>query len=347
MSDTMRAAVFSEYGGPEVVSVREVERPDPGPGQVRIRVRAAAMNHLDLWLRRGLPIDHPMPHVGGSDMAGTVDALGPGVDGVPEGARVVVDPSVGYDWYDATPRGGALVDPPFRILGEHLHGGFAEYCVVPAANLVALPDHVSFEDAAAAGLVSVTAWRALTTRGRLRAGERVLITGGSGGVSTMAIQMARLAGARVHVVTSGEESVRRVLELGADVAYDRTEVDFGKEVWRDTDKQGVHLVLDAVGEAVWESCIRALAVRGRLVTYGATTGARGGTDIRLVFWKQLEILGSTMGTPAEFREAMGLVFDGKIAPVVHAVLPLEEVRRAHELLEEGEVFGKLVLTPWS
>ncbi len=345
MADTMRAAVFSEYGDPHVVSLREVPAPVPGPGEVRIRVRAAAMNHLDLWIRRGLPIDHPMPHIGGSDMAGEVERLGPGVEGVPLGTRVVVDPSTGYDWYEGTPRGGALEDAPFQILGEHAHGGFAEYCVVPAANLVALPDHVSFETAAAAGLVSVTAWRALTTRGRIKAGERVLVTGGSGGVSTVAIQMAKLAGAEVYAVTSGADNVQRVLELGADVAYDRTKVEFGREVWRDTDKQGVHLVLDAVGEAVWESCLRALGVGGRLVTYGATTGARGPTEIRLVFWKQLEILGSTMGTPREFREAMGLVFDGKVDPVIHTVLPLEDARRAHEILEEGEAFGKVVLTP--
>lgn len=345
MPDTMRAALFSEYGDPEVVSVGEVEIPEPGPGQVRIRVAAAAMNHLDLWIRRGLPIDHPMPHIGGSDMAGVVDELGPGVEGVEAGTRVVVDPSLGYRWYEGQARGPSFDDPSFRILGEHTHGGFAEYAVVPAENLLEVPEEVSLETAAAAGLVFVTAWRALVTRGRLRAGERVLITGGSGGVSTAAIQIARLAGARIFVVTSGAENVERVLELGADVAYDRTEVDFSREVWRDTGKRGVDLVLDAVGEAVWEQCLRSLAVRGRLVTYGATTGARGSTDIRLTFWKQLDIMGSTMGTPAEFREVMGLVFRGELEPVIHEVLPLGEARRAHEMLEDGRVFGKLVLKP--
>jgi NADPH2:quinone reductase len=303
------------------------------------------MNHLDLWVRRGLPIDHPMPHVGGSDMAGIVDAVGAGVEGVEPGARVVVDPSLHYDWYTGEDRGPGIEEPPFRILGEHTHGGFAEYALAPAANLLALPEGVSFETAAAAGLVSVTAWRALVTRGRLRAGERVLITGGSGGVSTAAIQIARLAGARVFVVTSGEENVARARELGADVVYDRTGVDVGRELHRDTGRRGVHVALDAVGEALWETCVRALGVGGRLVTYGATTGPKAGVDLRQVFWKQLEILGSTMGTPAEYRRVMRLVFEGRLEPVIHRVMPLEQARQAHEMLEEGRVFGKLVLTP--
>jgi NADPH:quinone reductase-like Zn-dependent oxidoreductase len=345
MPDTMRAALFSEYGDPEVVRIEEIPVPEPGPGEVRIRVRAASMNHLDLWVRRGLPIDHPMPHVGGSDMAGTVDAVGAGVEGVAPGTRVVVDPSLHYDWYAGEDRGPGIEEPAFRILGEHTHGGFAEYAVAPAANLLALPDDVSFETAAAAGLVSVTAWRALVTRGRLRAGERVLITGGSGGVSTAAIQIARLAGARVFVVTSGEENVLRARELGAHVVYDRTEVDVGRELRQDTGKKGVHVALDAVGEALWETCVRALGVGGRLVTYGATTGPQAGVDLRQVFWKQLEILGSTMGTPAEYRRVMRLVFEGRLEPIIHRVMPLEQVRQAHEMLEEGRVFGKLVLTP--
>ena len=341
----MQAAVFSEYGDPDVVSLQNVPRPDPGPGQVRIRVAAASLNHLDLWIRKGLPIDTPMPHIGGSDMAGVVDALGPGVDGVERGLRVVVDPSLHYDWYDGEPRGAALPHPGMKILGEHTQGGFAEYAVVPAANLLQIPERVSFETAAAAGLVFVTAWRGLMTRGRLQAGERVLITGGSGGVSTAAIQIATLAGAEVHVVTSGPENVQRVEELGADVVYDRTRVDFSRQVWKETHKQGVHLVLDSVGEAVWAECIRSLGVGGRLVTYGATTGAAGSTEIRLLFWKQLELMGTTMGTPAEFRRVMRMVFERRLAPVIHDVLPLDEARRAHEMLEAGEVFGKLVLTP--
>lgn len=345
MAKTMRAAVFSEFGGPEVVSVTRVPVPEPGPGEVRIKVQAASMNHLDLWVRRGLPIEITMPHIGGSDIAGVVDAVGPGAEDVPRGTRVVVDPSLDYGWYEGASRGPSFDDPRFRIIGEHTQGGFAQYAVVPAANLLEIPDGVTSEEAAAAGLVSVTAWRGLMTRARLRAGERVLVTGASGGVSTMAIQFAKLAGATVYAVTSGARNVKRVTKLGADVVYDRNREDFARGVWLDTGKRGVDVVFDAVGEAVWPQCLKALAVRGRLVSYGATTGPRGSTEIRVLFWKQLDILGSTMGTPKEFRDAMAVVFSGAARPVIHEVIPLKDIRRAHELLEGGKVFGKLVITP--
>jgi NADPH2:quinone reductase len=341
----MRAAVFEDFGGPGVVEIRKVPVPEPGPAQVRIKVEAAAMNHLDLWVRRGLPIETPMPHIGGSDIAGTVDALGLGVEDVPIGTRVAVDPSIGYRWYNGQDRGESFDEMPFRIVGEHTQGGFAEYAVVPAENLLEIPEGFASTEAAAAGLVFVTAWRALITRGRLRAGERVLITGASGGVGTAAVQIARRAGAKVFAVTRGVENVTRMQALGADIVYDRAEVDFSREVWRDTYKQGVNVVLDTVGEEVWPKCLRALAKSGRLVTAGATTGSRAVTELRLVFWKQLEILGSTMGTPTEFREVMRLVFDGVFDPVIQEVLPLSDARRAHEILEEGKIFGKLVLVP--
>jgi NADPH:quinone reductase-like Zn-dependent oxidoreductase len=341
----MRAAVFSEFGGPEVVHAQEMDIPEPGPGEVRLAVKAAAMNHLDLWIRRGLPLKITMPHIGGSDIAGLVDAVGPGVEGIDPGARVVVDPSLDYHWYQDANPGPGIAAPEFRILGEHTQGGFAEFTVVPAANLVGIPDGIPFETAAAASLVSVTAWRGLMVRGGLKAGERVLITGGSGGVSTMAIQIALLAGAHVSVVTSGSENVERVKALGAHVAYDRTSEDWGKAVFKSTGGRGVDLILDSVGQAIWSVCLKALGVRGRLVTFGATTGAAGETEIRMVFWKQLSILGSTMGTPEDYRRVMELVFEGKLNPVIHAVLPLEEARKAHEILEAGEVFGKVVLTP--
>ncbi|MDE3004844.1 MAG: zinc-binding dehydrogenase [Gemmatimonadota bacterium] len=341
----MRAAVFEDFGGPGVVDVKKMPVPEPGPGEVRIKVEAAAMNHLDLWVRRGLPIETPMPHIGGSDMAGVVDAVGPGADDVPIGTRVVVDPSLRYDWYDAQDRGESFDELPFRIIGEHTQGGFAEYAVVPANNLLEIPKNFAATEAAAAGLVFVTAWRALMTRGRLRPGETVLITGASGGVGTAAVQIARRAGAKVFAVTGGVANVTRTKALGADIVYDRFEVDFSREVWRDTYKRGVDVVFDTVGEDIWSPCLRALSRGGRLVTSGATSGSRGVTEIRLVFWKQLEILGSTMGTPAEFRNVMRLVFDGVFAPVIQAVMPLAAARRAHEILEEGKIFGKLVLVP--
>ncbi len=345
MPRKMRAAIFAENGGPDVVEIKQVATPVPGPGEVRIKVEASAMNHLDLWVRRGLPIETPMPHIGGSDIAGTVDAVGQGADAVPLGTRVVVDPSIGYEWYNGQGRGPSFEDPPFQIIGEHTQGGFAEYSVVPAANLLEVPDQVSSEVAAAAGLVFVTAWRALMTQAQIRAGESVLITGGSGGVGTAAIQIAVKAGAKVYALTGGAEMVRRAEQLGAHRVYDRHKVDFSREIWRDTAKRGVDVVFDTVGEAVWPQCLRALTVGGRLVTSGATTGSRGVTEIRAIFWKQLHIMGSTMGSPAEFRRVMRLVFDGSLEPVIHSTMPLDKAREAHAELEAGQVFGKIVLVP--
>jgi NADPH:quinone reductase-like Zn-dependent oxidoreductase len=339
----LKAAIFDEHGGPDVIRLADVPVPEPGPGQVRIRVRASSLNHLDLWVRRGLPIRTPMPHIGGSDMAGEVDALGPGVEGIAPGVRVVVDPSLDWEWYEGVRRGSDLPAPEFRILGEHTQGGFAEYALVPAANLLQLPDHVGFRTAAAAGLVSVTAWRALVGRARVQPGERVLVTGGSGGVSTMAVQIARRAGATVFALTSGAESCRRLEELGAHVTLDRSSGEPRDLIREATGRRGVDVVLDSVGEALWETLIPALAPRGRLVTYGATTGSRGHVEIRRVFWKQLSILGSTMGSPGEFHAAMELVFEGALVPPIHRVLSLDEVGVGHELLESGEVFGKVVV----
>ena len=341
----MKAALFSEHGGPEVIRIAEVEAPEPGPGEVRIAVGAASLNHLDLWARRGLPFEIPMPHIGGSDVAGVVDALGPGVEEVSTSTRVVVDPSLNYGWYRGPGRGPSIGDKPFGVLGEHTQGGLAEYCVVPAGNLLEIPGAVPFETAAAAALSFVTAWHGLLGRGGLKPGETVLVTGASGGVSTAAIQIAKLSGARVYALTSGPANVDRVKALGADVVYDRLEVDFSREVWRDTGKRGVDLVVDSVGEPLWEGCLRSLAVGGRLVSYGGTGGPAVASDVRAIFWKQLSILGSTMGPPEDFRRVMSLVFEGRLAPVIHEVIPLEETRRAHELLEAGEVFGKLVLVP--
>ncbi len=343
----MRAALFSRHGGPEVICISDVAVPEPGLGEVRIQVRATSLNHLDLWLRRGATIPIPMPHIGGSDIAGEVDRVGPGVDGVPEGTRVVVDPSLDWEWYEGARRGDNLPNPKFRVLGEHTQGGLAEYTIVPAANLMQIPDAISFEEAAAAGLVFVTAWRALINRGRLRPGERVLITGGSGGVATAGIQIAVRAGAFVFAVTAGQKSAERLRELGAHVVIDRQQGMLGELLKEATGKRRVDLVLDSVGGAAWEDLIKALNVGGRLVTYGATTGPNAMTDLRHVFWKQLTILGSTTGSPSEFREVMNMVFTGILTPTIDRVLPLDQTREAHRLLEAGEVCGKLVIQPGS
>jgi NADPH:quinone reductase-like Zn-dependent oxidoreductase len=342
----MRAALIREHGGPEVLEIAGIADPVPGHGQVVVDVGAAALNHLDLWVRRGLPgLELAMPHVGGADVAGTVSEIGPGVEGWSPGDRVVVNPGLWCGRCEWCVRGEHSLCERYGILGEHVQGGLAEKVRVPATSLYPLPESVEFDSAAAVPLVFQTAWRGLITRAGLAPGETVLITGGSGGVSTAAIQIAALAGARVIAVTSGPEKAERVRELGAHDVIDRLEEDFSRATWEITDRRGVDVVLDSVGEATWEGCVRALARDGRLVTYGATTGAEGRQDIRRMFWKQIRIIGTTMASRSEFEHVMALVFAGRLRPVVDVVWPLDRVREAHERLEAGEGFGKIVLVP--
>lgn len=340
----MKAALFYEHGGSDVLRIEDVPTPVAQPGEVLLRVQAAALNHLDIWVRKGLPIETTMPHIGGSDVAGSVEALGSGVTGVQLGARVIVNPSLSCGNCEWCRAGEESLCAHFRILGEHTNGGFAEFVAVPAMNLFPIPANYSWEQAAAAPLAYLTAWRALVTKGRVRNGTSVLITGASGGVATAAIQIARYLGARVYALTTAE-NVARVHALGADVVYDRNAGDFSRQIWQDTGKRGVDVVLDSVGEAIWAQCVRALARGGRLVSYGGTTGARAEIDIRTLFWKQLEILGTTMSNRIEFEEVMRLVFSGELMPVVDSVLKLEDMRAAHDRIERGEHFGKIVLVP--
>jgi len=342
----MKAAIFREHGGIEKLEIAELPQPVAGPGEVVLRVRAAAMNHLDLWVRRGLPgVNIPLPHVGGSDIAGEVAELGAGVDGWKIGARVDVNPGLWDGTCEWCLKGEHSLCVNYRIIGEHTDGGFAEYVNVPAANLSPIPDDFSFEEAAAVPLVFLTAWRALITQARLRAGESVLILGASGGAASAGIQIAKLAGAKVYAVTSSEQKAEQARHLGADVVIDRTVGDFSKEIFKQTNRRGVDVVLENTGEKTWEGSLRALARGGRLVTYGGTTGANALTNIPLLFWKQIQIIGSTMGTAAEFSTVMRLVWERKLLPVIDRSLPLEQIKLAHEILEAGEQFGKLILTP--
>ena len=324
--------------------VDDLPVPEPGPGEVRLKMKAAAYNRLDLWVREGWPgLELDLPHINCADGAGVVDKLGDGVTGYEPGDRVSIDPTI------VPPDSPALMtgmenQSRIAILGEHVPGVAAEYAVLPARNLLKMPDHVDFKDAAAAGLVYVTAWHSLMTRGGLRAGESVLIIGAGGGVNTASIQIAKLAGAKVYVVGSTAEKCKRAEDLGADVTINREETpNWSKAMYKMTNKQGVDVVVDNVGAATLTDSIRSTRIGGRLLIVGNTSGPKVEIDLRQVFFRHMSIIGSTMGPHQDYVKVMNLVFEGKLKAVIGEVLPLAEARKAHEMLENFEVFGNIVL----
>jgi NADPH:quinone reductase-like Zn-dependent oxidoreductase len=341
----VKAAFFRRHGGPEVLEVGEAPEPVVAAGTVVVRVRAVSLNHLDLWTRRGLPgLEVEMPHIGGCDAAGVVESVGSGVEEWAPGDRVAINGALWCGLCDFCQAGEEALCRRFQVLGEHVRGAAAELVRVPATNLFRIPDDFPFERAAAAPLVFQTAWRALTTRGRLQEGETLLVTGASGGVATAGVQIGQHVGARVIAITSGPENARRVSDLGADVVIDRLSEDVDERIRRETGGRGVDVVLDSVGEATWKTVTRAAGPGGRVVVYGATTGPKVTLHLSHMFWKQQAVIGSTMSSRREFEEVMSLVVAGTLDPVLDDVLPLEQVREAHERLEAGRVFGKLVLT---
>jgi NADPH:quinone reductase-like Zn-dependent oxidoreductase len=277
-------------------------------------------------------------------VAGIVESVGPGVAAWQPGDRVVIDPTIACGQCEWCRKGETPLCVEFRILGEHLDGGFAGFVLAPARNLMRVPDSFDLVRAAASPLAFLTAWRGLVSRARLRDGESILITGASGGVATAAIRIAVHLGARVFAITT-TDNVGRVRGLGAHEVFDRHDSEHRKQLFERTARRGVDVVFDAVGAATWHDNVRALARGGRLVVYGATTGPSAATDLRFVFWKQIEILGTTMSNPAEFQEVMRLVFEGTLDPVIDTVWPLDRARDAHERLEMGAQFGKIVLVP--
>lgn len=342
----MRAVLLDEHGGPEVLRVGEFPTPAPGYGEVQVQLKAAALNRLDLFVRNGWPgIKLEYPHIPGADGAGVVSAVGAGVTEIAVGDRVVIDGTLSCGVCEFCLAGEHNRCPRGGILGEDARGTFADFIVLPERNLLKLPDHISFEEAAAASLVFLTAWHSLITRGGLRPAESVLIVGASGGVNTAAIQIAKLAGAGpVIVVGSSAEKLEKAQELGADLLVDRSEEDWGRAVYRLTEKRGVDVVVDNVGAATWQTSLRSLARGGRMLVVGGTSGYQATAPVNYIFGKHLSIIGSTMAPPGDFRTVMRLVFEGKLRPVVGKVLPFEDVAQAERLLESGDVFGKIVLT---
>jgi NADPH:quinone reductase-like Zn-dependent oxidoreductase len=341
----MRAAVITGHGDLDVVQiVDDLPVPEPGKGEVRLHMKAVALNRLDLWVRVGWPgLNLKMPHIMCADGAGVVDAVSEGVTGFAPGDRVCIDPTI------VDPDSPALLtglenQSRIHLLGETMPGVAAEYVVLPQRNLMKMPDHVNFAEAAAAGLVYLTAWHSLITRGDLRAGETVLIVGAGGGVNSASIQIARLAGAKVTVVGSSAEKCARASELGADVTINREETpNWSKALYAMTDRRGFDVVVDNVGAATFTDSIRSTRIGGRLLVVGNTSGPFIEIDLRQIFARQIAIIGSTMGPHQDFIRVMNLVFEGALKPVIGAVLPLDRARDAQEMLANFDVFGKVVL----
>lgn len=342
----MKAAIFRQHGGPEVLEYADVPEPQIRANEVLVAVKACALNHLDIFVRAGLPgVEIPLPHILGNDIAGVVREVGELVTWAKAGDEVMVQPGVSCGHCEACLSGEDNLCREYDIIGYRRNGGYAEFVAVPGVNIVPKPAELSWEEAAALPLVTITAWHMLVTRANVQPGEDVLVHAAGSGVGSIAIQIAKLRGARVLTTASSDEKLAKARELGADETINYTRDDWPKEVRRLTNKRGVDVVVEHTGAATWPGSISSLKNNGRLVTCGATSGFDARTDLRQVFYRHLSLLGSFMGSKSELLEALKFVREGKIRAVVDRVLPLSEARQAHELIEDRAQFGKIVLRP--
>lgn len=342
----MKAVVFQQHGGPDVLEFAKAPAPSIKPNEVLIEVKACALNHLDVWVRGGLPgIKIPLPHILGSDIAGIVREVGDLVTWVAAGDEVLVQPGVSCGHCAECLAGRDNFCRDYDILGYRRDGGYAELVAVPGVNVIPKPKTLSWEEAAALPLVTVTAWHMLVTRAQLQPGEDVLIHAAGSGVGSIGIQVAKLRGARVIATAGSDDKLAKAKTLGADEVINYRHDDWPQQVRQLTDRRGVDVVFEHTGAATWAGSISAVKNNGRVVTCGATSGYDAQTDLRQVFYRHLTIMGSFMGTKAELLEAMKFVERGAIRAVVDQSLPLAEAKRAHELMEDRAQFGKLVLVP--
>jgi len=340
----MKAVVFEQHGGPEVLKFTEVPDPQIKANEVLVEVRACALNHLDVWVRAGLPgIKIPMPHIPGNDVAGVVREVGDLVTWAKPGDEVMLQPGVSCGHCENCFGGRDNFCLEYDILGSGRNGGYAELVGVPGVNVIPKPKNLSWEEAAALPLVTLTAWHMLVTRAQVQPGEDVLIHAAGSGVGSLGIQIARLRGARVIATAGSDDKLAKARELGADETINYSSEDWAKQVKRLTGGQGVDVVFEHTGAASWPGSIVSLKKGGRLVTCGATSGYDARTDLRQVFFRHLTILGSFMGSKAELLAAMKFIESGQIRAVIDRTLPLADARRAHELMEDRAQFGKLVL----
>lgn len=341
----MKAIAFRQHGGPEVLEAIELPTPEPKAKEVRVKVKAVALNHLDVWTRKGWKgLMLELPHVLGSDIAGVVDALGSEVSDVSVGSEVVVNPGLSCGSCERCLRGDDNLCKTYRIFGEHVRGGYAEYVCVPRQNLAPKPKGLSFAEAACLPLTFLTAWTMLTKRAQLKAGEWVLVQAAGSGVGSAAVQIAKLLGATVIATASTDAKLARATSLGADHVVNYTQKDFLAEVKQLTQRRMVDVVFEHVGGETFEKSVACLSYGGRLVTCGATTGHEVKLDLKVLFYKRLSLLGSTMGSKGDLHTLLTLVEQGKLKPVLDRTLPLAQAREAHGLLTDRQAFGNVVLT---
>ena len=340
----MKAVLFREHGGPDKLSYEEMPMPQIGLQEVSIRVKACALNHLDIWIRQGNPAyPIPLPHVSGSDVAGVVEAVGAQVESVKVGERVFVAPGICCWNCEYCLAGRDNMCRTYNLLGAKMHGGYAEYVKVPFRNVLPISENVTFEQAAAFPLVSVTASHMLFTLAWLQPGETVLVMGAGSGVGMMAVQLAKLAGARVLTTVGSDDKIPKAVILGADAVINHAKEKVAERVRLLTEGRGVDVVVEHIGPEVWDTCVEALAKGGRLITCGATTGSEVKLDLRYLYSRQLTIKGSYMGTRAELVKAAELIGQKRLIAVIDRTFPLQEARAAQELMLSRKFFGKIVL----